>query len=102
MTSMVVTANRLSDGRVVYLDPRGGWSDRPDQARVAQGAAAGAELLAVAERPEHAVQVVAPYLMEVVEQDGAPRPLSNREVIRAKGPSVRPDLGKQAGSAAGR
>ena len=40
--------------------------------------------------------VVGPYLMDVAAENGVPRPISNREVIRARGPTVRLDLGKQA------
>jgi sulfite reductase (NADPH) hemoprotein beta-component len=36
-------------------------------------------------------------LFQVVPQaDGTPRPSHMKEVMRARGPSVRPDLGKQA------
>lgn len=96
VTAKVVTANRLSDGLVVYLDAAGSWSDSIEQARVARDEAAGAALLAEAGRPEQATRVVAPYLIEVVEDGGRLRPGSYREVIRARGPSVRPDVGKQA------
>jgi hypothetical protein len=34
--------------------------------------------------------------MELAAENGALRPVSNREVIRARGPTVRQDLGKQA------
>ena len=36
-------------------------------------------------------------LIDVAEFDGEWRPKKYREYIRATGPSVRPDLGKQAG-----
>ncbi len=96
MTSQVVTANRLGDGVVVYLADGGAWSERVEEARVAQAEEEAAALLAFAEGPEQGVVVVGPYLMEVAAETGAPRPLSNREVIRARGPTVRQDLGKQA------
>jgi sulfite reductase (NADPH) hemoprotein beta-component len=42
-------------------------------------------------------EVVAPYLFSVrLGSSGKIVPTSARELIRAKGPSVRPDLGKQA------
>lgn len=96
MTAQVITANRLHDGAVVYLDPAGGWSESVADARVAPDKTQAAALLAEAERPEHATRVVGPYLMDVVVDDGRPRPASLREVIRAQGPTVRSDLGKQA------
>ncbi len=96
MTAKIVTANRLSDGVVVYLNGAQGWSERVEEARVARGDEDAAALLALAERPEHAVRVVGPYLMDVAAETGTARPISNREVIRAQGPTVRLDLGKQA------
>ncbi len=96
MTAQIVTANRLGDGVVVYLAAGGAWSERVEEARVARDDEAGAALLAFAEGPEQGIVVVGPYLMEVAAETGAPRPLSNREVIRARGPTVRLDLGKQA------
>ncbi len=96
MTAQIVTANRLTDGLVVYLDGSGAWSERVEEGRVAPSGEAGAALLASAEAPEQGVLVVGPYLMDVAVDGGLPRPVSNREVIRAKGPTVRLDLGKQA------
>jgi hypothetical protein len=92
MTTEIVTANRLNDGLVVYLDGAGGWSERIAEARVAQGGEDAAALLALAEEPEHAVRVVGPYLMEVALDGAVPRPTSNRERIRALGPTVRTDV----------
>jgi sulfite reductase (NADPH) hemoprotein beta-component len=96
MSGKVVTANRLSDGVVVYLEAGGGWTEWIEGARIAHGEADAQAILALAERPEQAVAVVGPYLMDVVGEDGRPRPASPREIIRARGPSVRADLGKQA------
>ena len=96
MTAQIVTANRLTDGVVVYLDDKGAWSERVEDARVARAQEDGTALLASAETPEHAVRIVGPYLMDVAADGHAPRPISNREVIRARGPTVRLDLGKQA------
>ena len=61
-----------------------------DQANAEQAlAAANAELV----RNEF----VAPYLFEVREEAGVIRPVKEREIIRAAGPTVNPNLGKQAG-----
>ncbi len=95
MTSKIVTANRLGDGLVVYLNGAG-WSERIDDARVAGDDAAASRLLAQAEGPGQAIRVVDPYLIEVTGEGAVPRPVRHREVIRALGPTVRPDLGKQA------
>ncbi len=99
MADRIVTANRLSDGLVVYLaepDCGAGWSERIDDAGVAGDDAAAGRLLARAEGPGQAVRVVDPYLIEVTREEAVPRPVSHREAIRARGPSVRLDLGKQA------
>ncbi len=96
MSGKIVTANRLGDGLVVYLDTAGGWSEYVEAARVAQSEEQSAEILALAEVPAQATLVVGPYLMDVSLENGEPRAVSNREIIRAKGPTVHPNFGKQA------
>ncbi len=99
MADRIVTANRLDDGLVVYLNGASGgtgWSERLDEAGVAGDDAAAGRLLARAEGPGQALRVVDPYLIEVTREAAVPRPVSHREAIRARGPSVRLDLGKQA------
>ena len=95
MADRIVTANRLDDGLVVYLNGAG-WSERIDDARIAGDDAAADGLLVRAGGPGQAVRVVDPYLIEVTREGAVPRPVSHREVIRARGPTVRTDLGKQA------
>jgi sulfite reductase (NADPH) hemoprotein beta-component len=91
-----VTANRLSDGIVVYLTPDDRWAQTPAAADWAQDPQAQEALLNRAQAFA-GTTVVAPYLFQVVPQaDGTPRPSHMKEVMRARGPSVRPDLGKQA------
>ena len=96
MTLKVVTANRLGDGDVVYLTAEGAWSPWLEEARASADPARQATLLTIAERAVTARLVVEPYLMPVAEEAGARRALSQREKIRARGPTVRRDLGKQA------
>ena len=95
MADRIVTANRLSDGLVVYLNGAG-WSERIEDARIAGDDAAADGLLARAEGPGQELRVIGPYLIEVAREGAVPRPASHRETIRALGPTVRPDLGKQA------
>ncbi len=95
MADKIVTANRLDDGLVVYLNGAG-WSERIEDARIAGDDAAADRLLARAEGPGQAVRVVDPYLIEGPREAAVPRPVSRREAIRAQGPTVRLDLGKQA------
>lgn len=96
MPLQMVTANRLADGAVVFLGGDGQWCERCEDGRIATDAAEAQALLAAAERDVAACVVVAPYLIEVAIDGGPPRPLRLREQIRALGPTVRPDLGKQA------
>ncbi len=80
----VVTANRLSDGIVVFLDDAGQWTSRLDRAAVARDGRGG-EILLERGRAEQA-SVVDPLLIAVVEhENGAIEPLSLREKIRASG-----------------
>lgn len=99
MTLKVVTANRLRDGLVVFLDRDGGWSEWIEDSRVATSQDEGKELMALAEQAERDVVVLDPYLIAVSEEDGSPRPVKYRELLRTMGPSVRTDLGKQANRA---
>ena len=92
----ILTANRLRDGEVVYLTPAGGWSESLADAKLADGKDDSAALETRGQADEKALVVVSVYLMPVVLEDGIPRPTSQREIIRAKGPSIRTDLGKQA------
>lgn len=96
----VVTANRLSDGAVVYFVAAGTWSEVLANAKVADGEEAAAALLAQAETREEQLNAVGPYLMAISLATGLPRPKELREEIRAKGPTIHPNLGKQAESAA--
>jgi len=83
----IVTANRLADGRTVYL-AEAGWSESMEAAQVAGSAAAAEALLAVAARAAAENEVVAPYRIAVVEEGGRLRPATLRERIRAGGPTV--------------
>ena len=81
---VVVSANRLVDGVVVFLDEAGQWTDRLQMAAVARDARGGDVLLERA-RAE-AYGVIDPLLVAVTEEaDGALEPVSLREKIRASG-----------------
>lgn len=96
MGLMILTANRLRDGEVVYLTPKGDWSESfADNLAIAEKDDQAA-LEARGLEQEKALVVVGAYLMPVTQADGILRPNSQREIIRAKGPSIRTDLGKQA------
>ena len=97
MTLKVLTANRLHDGDVVYLTAEGTWSEWLEDADLAETPETEAALVALGEQAVDGRLVVDPYLMAVTRIDGGFGPISQREIIRARGPSVRLDLGKQAG-----
>lgn len=91
MVSQVLTANRLASGDVVYWRA-GEWVEAFAEAEVfADEAAAGAALNEAKGFVARNV-VVNPYLFEMK----AGRPAKEREIIRALGPSIHPELGKQA------
>jgi len=91
-----VTANRLSDGIVVYLNGES-WVESFRDVEIADGKEAAEALI---ERAENLIaknnDVVEAYLFEVLEDGDFYRTASVRETIRQAGPTVRPDLGKQA------
>ncbi len=91
----VVSANRLSDGIVVFLATDGRWVEGLrdaalfDATSIEQGLAkATADV-----KGNVVIEVVA---FDVVEEGGRRRPAHIRDAIRAAGPTVRRDTGKQA------
>ena len=94
----VVIANRLTDGRVVFLASGERWATQVSEAQVAEGDADAEALLAIGTRLQAAQQVIDPELIDVAVESGEVVPTRPREAIRAKGPTNRPDLGKQAGN----
>jgi hypothetical protein len=92
----ILLANDLLDGEVVFY-AGAGWSRDPAEALVARDETAAAALEAEAARALAANEVVDAYLVDVtVRDDGLPVPNHFRERFKVKGPSIRPDLGKQA------
>src|SRR3954465_5628390 len=90
----VLTANRLRAGEVAYWNGTT-WVSALAEAQVLSDADAEAALKAAAEWVRKG-EVVAPYLFDVRIEKDAIVPVKVREAIRAAGPSVRRDLGKQA------
>jgi len=84
----IVSANRLTDGTVVYLDPHGNWVERLETAAVfSNDAECGAGL----EKARAAVAgnlVVDPFAVAIVEEAGERRAVSLRDAIRALGPTI--------------
>jgi hypothetical protein len=96
MNHQVISANRLHDGLVVYLTDGGNWSEHITAALVVTGEEEGETALKLAGAAVEARIVVDPYLIDIDVSGGKRRPTRFRELIRAEGPTVRPDIGKQA------
>lgn len=94
--AQVVTANRLRDGVVVFLGPRDRWVERLDEAQVLESSAAAETALEHARADERINLVLDLYVFEVIRTSHGVRATHLREAIRAAGPSVRLDHGKQA------
>jgi len=88
MPLKVITANRLIDGRVVYLTRANDWSRRLADAWPAEDEAEAARLLDLAEAHVRARRVIGVYAFPVVRADGGLAPVSQRERIRTFGPSL--------------
>lgn len=94
----VVIANRLRDGIVVFLGVDDAWVEAVENCPPAENEADAERLLATAQEAVLKQEIVDPILADVIQQGGAWVPVKRREAIRAKGPTVRTDLGKQAGN----
>jgi Protein of unknown function (DUF2849) len=91
--SAALTASSLATGEAVFWSSAG-WTDRFADAEVFADAAQADAALTAAQDQRHLV--VEPYLIEVANENGLPVPVSFRERIRALGPTIHPDIGKQA------
>lgn len=90
MNPSILTAWRLTDGAVVYLDSSGAWVREARRALRLDQEALGARL-DWAKTQLH--EIVEPYALSV-DAAGIPAGRTVRERIRAAGPSVRPDLAR--------
>ncbi len=84
----IVTANRLTDGAVVYLNAHGGWSESISDGRIALGEFESLDLMDWAARSADRDEVVGPYLMSVAPAERGNAAIGMRETIRASGPTV--------------
>ena len=90
MTSNAITANRLSDGAVVFLDGDFFWTENFSSARLVSTDAELADVILIAGRAESTGHVVGPYSIDVDidPASGIAAPALLRERIRAFGPTV--------------
>lgn len=82
---VVITANRLADGAVVYLDKNRSWVTELAAAAIVRTADDAARLLKFAN--ENDVLAVGAYVAPVIEADGSFAPGNLREQIRRSGPT---------------
>jgi sulfite reductase (NADPH) hemoprotein beta-component len=93
---VLLLANDVLDGDVIFRTADG-WSLRVEDALVAGDDAAAAQLEAIRDETEATGDVIEPYLVTVAQDaSGRAMPVHHRERLRALGPSIRTDLGKQA------
>jgi Protein of unknown function (DUF2849) len=84
---VVVTANHVADGAVIYIGENGGWTRSLGAAAVASSAELAQALLAAARADE--IAAVGAYVAPVkLAADGRILPGNLRERIRAGGPTV--------------
>ena len=86
--SQVITANRLTDGIVVYLGQEGAWTEQLNEAKLFASKAEAETGLAAARDDAKRNLIVEPCLVDVTDEAGGRRPLTLRESIRARGPTV--------------
>ena len=89
----MIIANRLTDGRVVFMSERGGWVNEIADGVLLHGKQDAAQRLLDAQQAVEENVIVEPYIIDVQTGSGQPRPVLVRERIRAFGPSVEAGLG---------
>jgi hypothetical protein len=88
MQGKVLTANMLTDGIVVYLAAGGAWTEQLPEARFLTDESEQTRLLHIAEQDVERRIIVDPYLMDAANGADGPEPVSQRERIRATGPTI--------------
>ena len=84
---VVVTANRVADGAVVYRRADGGWTTRLDDAAIATDASNANRLIDAAVADD--LRAVGSYIAPVkLAAGGKVRPGNLRELIRLGGPTI--------------
>lgn len=86
--AVIVTANDLRSGQVVFRRADGAWTNEAASAEVAASRDAAEALLERARADHAACRVVEPVLIEIIREAGIVRPTALRELIRASGPTI--------------
>jgi hypothetical protein len=92
----VISANRLSDGIVVFRAKDGAWAEQLRDAEILPDAASVKAALGLVELDVKANHVIEVAAFEVTVGDGHVEPVHLRDKIRARGPTTHPLHGKQA------
>jgi hypothetical protein len=90
----LIIANRLDDGRVVFMTENGNWTADVARAAIADTPEGVEALEAKASISEKNNLVVDPAAIPATAENGT-YPAHMKQAMQAKGPSVRPDLGYQ-------
>ncbi|MEM7619220.1 MAG: DUF2849 domain-containing protein [Pseudomonadota bacterium] len=93
-----LSANRLKDGIVVFLTKGKSWSEDIQDVAIAKTPEEEQALLDTGASFAAINDIVDPYLFDVEQNGSEIKAAHIREHMRTKGPSVRKDLGKQAGT----
>lgn len=92
----ILMANLLLEGDTVFLTDSG-WTLDPSAAKIAHDAETAATMEAEGKAAAAANVVVDPYLVPVDLTEGGHAIARHfRDAMRQKGPSIHPDMGKQA------
>lgn len=93
---VILMASHLLEGDTVFLI-KGGWTRDPREARIAHDQETADAMEAEGKAAAAANLVIDPYLVPVsLSEAGHPVAKHFRDVMRQKGPSIHPDMGKQA------
>ena len=96
MTVLILTANDLRSGQVVYFTSHGDWSTYIADAQIARDELAAERLLSKGELAESEQLVVGAYLIAVDADLDVPVPVRFREQLRVGGPSIHKSFRKLA------
>jgi hypothetical protein len=94
MLSHLITANRVTDGVVIFRTKDGAWSEKLGDAWFTENDAEADTMLQAAQGSARHDGVVEPYLVEADVRDGHAVPKRMREAIRADGPTTHPEFRK--------
>ena len=94
MALKVLTANRLTDGEVVYFNTSDGWRPSLTAGTIAKDEASVEALEKAGAVSAARNEVVDVNLIDVFQDGDTVRPIRLREVIRAAGPTTHPEFAR--------